>query len=63
MGKENFIRRIVDHHSNYMFPQNLLLPLKITKFDNEKVFIPNDPETFLKWEYGKCLGKNKFYNF
>jgi len=51
-----FRRRIADRHSNYVFPESTLLPLQDATFDNHAVHIPAEPESFLSWEYGQCLG-------
>eukprot|EP00494_Astrolonche_serrata_P008005 UN08039 len=61
MGNQTFMRRIADRHADYIFPQSTLLPLKRDTFAGHNVLIPNEPYTFLSWEYGRCLGMHMFH--
>jgi len=55
-----WLERANDEHADYTFPQNVLLPLQQRSFLNTTLYIPNQPEEFLKWEYGNCLGVHLF---
>jgi len=59
MGDRIFYRRIADRHAHYVFPREVLLPLREDWFEEKPVYIPNQVEPFLHWEYGQCLGKKK----
>jgi len=47
--------RVKDHHADYTFPRDALLPLRRDTWHNFPVNIPQDPRSFLSWEYGRCL--------
>eukprot|EP00927_Polykrikos_kofoidii_P003656 TRINITY_DN11474_c0_g4_i1.p1 TRINITY_DN11474_c0_g4~~TRINITY_DN11474_c0_g4_i1.p1 ORF type:complete len:424 (+),score=53.57 TRINITY_DN11474_c0_g4_i1:57-1328(+) len=46
----------VNDHADYTFPRETLFPLQNGTFDGSPILLPHDPEQFLSWEYGSCLG-------
>jgi len=46
----------VDDHSDFTFPKETLLPLQEGRFEGFSIMLPQRPQQFLSWEYGRCLG-------